>query len=439
MNSGVVVFVVVAIALPLLLAEFGDWCPWLADRIVRWAAGRLRDTTACQRYEEEWIANLNEIPGRLARLVAAFGYMACVPSMRRSISQQGGRAVLTGPSATPTAYLISSMYAPYLARIREVGIMLERLRAAADNNTQVRSFYVVGAEGIGKTTLATFCAGLLTDVFPDGRLYLSAKEMGSVDDGLRDLLLTDGVPLADIPKGTGDKRILLRLRLLGRRVLLLLDGVNPDQVLDLLGDDEPCPVLITSRRAPEKTALEQVLALRRLTRREASELLRYRLGGRVDAEPENFSKLITLLDQQPLLIGLAVELLTADPSISAAQFLTVIGDEIANPGPCSLAALHMICQNQPAEVRRLLLRLSLIHRTDFGAPEAALLVNEAPYQASQLLQALAAKGCLFSAGKPGRYILHPAVQTYASSRLAHEESPERIQELRELLKRNGFG
>ena len=84
-NSQVVIFTVTVLVIPLLLAEFGDWCPWLAARIVRWAARRLGDPVSCQRYEEEWIANLNEVPGKLTRLLAAVGYLAHTPGMRRSI------------------------------------------------------------------------------------------------------------------------------------------------------------------------------------------------------------------------------------------------------------------------------------------------------------------------------------------------------------------
>jgi hypothetical protein len=94
-TAGVVAFVVTAVALSLLLSEFGDWCPWLATWIVRWAAGCLGDPLACRRYEEEWIANLNEVPGKLTRLVVAFGYLACLPRMRRSIS----RAREIGPAS----------------------------------------------------------------------------------------------------------------------------------------------------------------------------------------------------------------------------------------------------------------------------------------------------------------------------------------------------
>ena len=95
MNVSVWAFAATGVLLPLLLAEFGDWCPWLAGHVVRWSARRLADPAARARYEEEWLANLNEVPGKLARLAAALGYAANIPRMRWSL----GRAApsLPGP------------------------------------------------------------------------------------------------------------------------------------------------------------------------------------------------------------------------------------------------------------------------------------------------------------------------------------------------------
>jgi len=102
-NGSVVVFVVGMVVLPLVLAEFGDWCPWLAARLVRWTARRLPDAASSSRYEEEWTANLDQVPGKLARLLAAVGYLACLPAMRRSIRLQLTPHVLPVPPALGTA------------------------------------------------------------------------------------------------------------------------------------------------------------------------------------------------------------------------------------------------------------------------------------------------------------------------------------------------
>ncbi len=82
MSSGAWAFAMTAVVLPLLLAEFGDWCPWLAEHLVRWSARMLGNPAARLRYEEEWAANLNEVPGKLSRLAAAIGYVMSIPRMR---------------------------------------------------------------------------------------------------------------------------------------------------------------------------------------------------------------------------------------------------------------------------------------------------------------------------------------------------------------------
>jgi len=104
-NGDVLLFLATAVVLPLLVTEFGDWCPWLAARLVRWAARHLGDPASCERYQEEWIANLNEVPGKLARLAAAFGYLANLPRMRLSIRHRSGTPMTTwaGLTAATTA------------------------------------------------------------------------------------------------------------------------------------------------------------------------------------------------------------------------------------------------------------------------------------------------------------------------------------------------
>jgi hypothetical protein len=121
-----VVFLITAVILPLLLAEFSDWCPWLAARIVRWAARRLGDPASCKRYEEEWIANLNEVPGKLARLAVAFGHLAYMPRMRRSVRRRTARSL----SPTPLTPLEIDKLRAHFEREREETQSDSRARAS---------------------------------------------------------------------------------------------------------------------------------------------------------------------------------------------------------------------------------------------------------------------------------------------------------------------
>jgi lipopolysaccharide/colanic/teichoic acid biosynthesis glycosyltransferase len=67
---------VVAVIVGLVANEFTDICPWLAVRVVRWAA-RLRYPHAPERAAtrgEELAALINDRPGKLFKLLTALGF-----------------------------------------------------------------------------------------------------------------------------------------------------------------------------------------------------------------------------------------------------------------------------------------------------------------------------------------------------------------------------
>ncbi|MET8699831.1 hypothetical protein ABZW10_13310 [Kitasatospora sp. NPDC004723] len=57
--------------LGMVIGEFTEVSPWLARRILRLAARRLGSAEATERYEAEWVALLNERPGKLLKLFCA--------------------------------------------------------------------------------------------------------------------------------------------------------------------------------------------------------------------------------------------------------------------------------------------------------------------------------------------------------------------------------
>ncbi|MFD0069589.1 hypothetical protein, partial [Streptomyces sp. NPDC127574] len=97
MSAEVIIFMVTAVFLPLLLSEFGDWCPWLAKRLTQWAARRLGDAQAAERYSEEWLAELAHLPGKLSHLLTAISYFLALPRIRWSL-RAARRTTSTGPS-----------------------------------------------------------------------------------------------------------------------------------------------------------------------------------------------------------------------------------------------------------------------------------------------------------------------------------------------------
>src|SRR5690349_7600372 len=62
------------VIIPLILAEVGPWCGWLAARILPWAAKlRYGNTERSAVRLEEWSGDLDDIPGQLTKLAYASG------------------------------------------------------------------------------------------------------------------------------------------------------------------------------------------------------------------------------------------------------------------------------------------------------------------------------------------------------------------------------
>jgi hypothetical protein len=82
--------IVAAAAVNLILAEAFDWLPWFARRIVKRAARCLPTPTKRDRYEAEWLAELDALPSRrFATLIFALTVLASVPRLRVALSQKG--------------------------------------------------------------------------------------------------------------------------------------------------------------------------------------------------------------------------------------------------------------------------------------------------------------------------------------------------------------
>ncbi|CAL9508199.1 hypothetical protein SUDANB95_03553 [Actinosynnema sp. ALI-1.44] len=81
--SEALLFLVLVIATPLVVNEVGELAPWLARHLLRWGARRLGDELATERYREEWLADLDDVPGKLTKLGHSLVVVAwSVPVMR---------------------------------------------------------------------------------------------------------------------------------------------------------------------------------------------------------------------------------------------------------------------------------------------------------------------------------------------------------------------
>lgn len=74
--------IVSVVVVPVLLAEFSEVAPWLARKALRGGARFIGDAALAERYAEEWVAALEDTPGKVTKLVKAMGVVVgAVPAL----------------------------------------------------------------------------------------------------------------------------------------------------------------------------------------------------------------------------------------------------------------------------------------------------------------------------------------------------------------------
>ncbi|MEH0396216.1 ATP-binding protein [Streptomyces sp. NBC_01260] len=153
--------VLTAVVLPLLLAEFGDWCPWLAKRLVRWTARHLGDAAVVERYSEEWLAEIEEVPGKLSCLVVAIGKVSALPKSRWELRAQRravDRLVRLGdllPTGRPSYWDHLGDSGVIYRFVHQAEACSRMVQAVADDDPRCRNdlHVLVGPAGSGKTVV----------------------------------------------------------------------------------------------------------------------------------------------------------------------------------------------------------------------------------------------------------------------------------------------
>ncbi len=190
---------------------------------------------------------------------------------------------------------------------------------------------LTGEPGVGKSTLAVRVAHQVIDRFPDGQLYAhlaGASAPRPADDVLADLLRSLGVTGPAIPDDTQAKAAVLRSRLAGRRVLLVLDdAADPAQVRPLLPGTPSTAVIVTSRRRLTGLVNTHRVTVSSLTDAEARELLTRLAGDRIAAEPADAARIAAACGNLPLALRIAGTRLALRPQLRLAALADRLEDE----------------------------------------------------------------------------------------------------------------
>ncbi len=287
---------------------------------------------------------------------------------------------------------------------------------------------VSGPPGAGKSALAVQWAHQVASQFPDGQLYVDLHGYGPVAavepaTAAAGFLAALGLPADQLTAGQ-DVHGLLRSVLADRRMLIVLDNArDPAQVRPLLPAAGRCLVIVTSRAGLAGLAAAhgaRQLQLGMLADADARELLTARLSaGRIAAEPDAVSQLITGCHGLPLALANAAARAAATASIAdlAGQLESASGVldalETGDPATSLRSVLSWSYDTLSEPAARLLRALGLHPGPDVTLAAAASMAAVSQPQARAAVHELV-EASLLAERSPGRYALHGLIRCYAA-------------------------
>jgi hypothetical protein len=294
-----------------------------------------------------------------------------------------------------------------------------------------------GRPGTGKSAIAREFAHMITDEYPDGRLYANLGIGGDrrpTGEVLKSFLLALGWP-DELPPSPAARARIFRSLLAEKRILIVLDAArDADQVRNLLPTSPGCTVVVTSRRdlSPAVTQRSLLIDVPRYADamaivRTAAELPRH-------AYPVEAARIVAACGSLPIALQAAGE------RAAETNSLVRVADSLAAPaGRLSALVFHNrnIGARLETEYRRLtdrertaLQRLGLLDSATFLPWLLAPLMDCSNAEAEDLVAKLYAAQFIDVAGADtpsglARYRFHPLVRLFVRERSATDSgSPD---------------
>ena len=310
---------------------------------------------------------------------------------------------------------------------------------------------IMGMAGVGKSALALRVARQLRGSFPDGQIGVNLGELEAADTdpqpALRELLTALGVEERALPRGVRDLTRLYQRRLLGRRLLILLDDVATEQQLrPLLPVADGCRVLVTTRNRLATMEGAHRIELGVLTAAESVELLARIVGpARVQREADAAARIAEACGGLPLAVRIAGARLITRPRWPLAR----LADRLADPqlvldelrvADLDVAVSILRGYEQLSPDTRCALRVqSLLGSPSFTGSSAARALNRSVWAARELLDDLVSAHLLeIDDGSADHYRFHPLVRILLREQAWADETTLEYQQLSGLATgRNG--
>jgi DNA-binding SARP family transcriptional activator len=311
---------------------------------------------------------------------------------------------------------------------------------AEDEGRAVVISAIAGTAGIGKTTLALYWAHRSARRFPDGQVFVNLRGFDPRDaldplDALGVVLEAFGVERSRQPQDIDGRAGLLRSRLAGKQVLLVLDNArDSEQVRSLIPGSPGCVTLVTSRNRLSGLVAEagaRPMELGLLDGGEAYELLAGRLGKeRLLAEPEAVERIIELCASLPLTLSVVAARAATRPAYALADLAEELGESRLDGfggGRGDLRATFSWSVRHLSEAAARLFRLIGLHPgPTLTILAAASLAGISRVRARRLLDELTDANLLTEVA-PGRFVLHDLLREYAADLATSEPDSVRAE------------
>ena len=332
-----------------------------------------------------------------------------------------GRATASGVAAATRT--LPRDIASFTGRRQELAELAD---AAAGVGGVVSIHAIGGMAGVGKTAFTVHAAHRLAGRFPGGQIFLPLhghtpghQPVGPAD-ALASLLLTIGVPAAQIPPGLEARVALWRDRIAGRQLLLVLDdAASSEQVRPLLPGAGGSLVLVTSRRRLSALEDARTISLDTLPPAEAAGLL-VRLAvrpGLSSADPA-VAEITRLCGYLPLAIGMVARQLYHHPAWTvawrAAELAAAVDrlELLATENVSVAAAFDLSYADLTGDQQRLFRRLGLHPAAEADAYATAALGGTDLANARRGLESLYDQ-YLLTEPAAGRYRMHDLIREHA--------------------------
>jgi len=221
------------------------------------------------------------------------------------------------PVVLAAVYPVPAQLPPDLADFTGRSAVL-RVLAEPPSRTSAAVVGIVGAPGVGTSSVAIRAAHRLRAAYPDGQLYADLRGAGpdQVDAVLANFLRAYGITGRQLPQARTERVELWRRCLAGRRVLVLLDhGSDTAQLGPLLPAVPGSLAIITGRQHRDDAGEVRWIDLAPFSEEDGIALLT-RLAGarRIRAELDAARRLVASCGGRPLRVRMAGERLASRPS-----------------------------------------------------------------------------------------------------------------------------